>query len=264
MSRKKPNIGVTGPDEGGVAAWWFTRFAVFIQGGRAIRIRPKDGLPDVEIQGLIIGGGADISPSRYGDDVKDLFSEDQEVKGLRQFFIRLATILFSPFIYFIRKMFSTQSAGMDKARDELEFTLLKQALERGVPVLGICRGAQLINIHFGGTLHRDIANFYTEQPQVNSVWPKKKVQLNEESTLYRIMDYRYVWVNALHNQAVDVLGDDLEIVAREGSGVVQAIEHKVRDFIVGVQWHPEYMPQIPPQRRIFKSLVDEAREFVSS
>lgn len=264
MSSKRPNIGVTGPDEGGRAAWWFTRFAVFIQGGRPIHIRPKDGIPDANIHGLIIGGGADISPSRYGsDEMKDLFSEDQEVSGLRQFFIRLATVLFFPFIYLIRKLFSTRSAGMDKKRDELEFSILNEALEKGIPVLGICRGAQLINIHFGGTLHRDIANFYTEQPQVNTVWPKKKVRLNAESTLYQVLGHQHVWVNALHNQAVDVLGNDLEIVAREENDVVQAIEHRSRKFVVGVQWHPEYMPQIPPQRRIFKSLVEEAREFIN-
>ncbi len=62
MSNKRPNIGVTGPDEGGRAAWWFTRFAVFIHGGRAIHIRPKDGVPDTNIHGLIIGGRYQSQP----------------------------------------------------------------------------------------------------------------------------------------------------------------------------------------------------------
>lgn len=263
MSRNRPNIGVTGPDEGGRAAWWFTWFAVFIHGGRAIHIRPEDGIPDADIHGLIIGGGADINPTYYGsEEVRDLLSEDQEVSGIRQFFIYLATIFFFPIIYLIRKLFSTSSAGIDKERDELEFTVLEEALSKGIPVLGICRGAQLINIHLGGTLHGDISNYYTERPQVKTVWPKKKVQLAKESTLHRILGHQYVWINALHNQAVDTLGNDLEIVAREDNGVVQAIEHKSRKFVLGVQWHPEYMPQIPPQRRIFKTLVEEAREFV--
>lgn len=263
MSRR-PNIGVTGPDKGGLAAWWFTRFAIFLQGGRALRIRPREGLPDDELHGLVIGGGADINPTYYGkEEVSDLLSENQEISGLRHFFTYLATIVFFPFIYLIRKVFSTAAGGIDKKRDELEFTLLKKALDKGTPVLGICRGAQLINIHHGGTLHGDISNYYTEQPQVKTVWPKKKVRLSAESILHDTLGQPYVWVNALHNQAVDTLGSNLEIVAREENGVVQAIEHESRNFVLGVQWHPEYMPQIPLQRSIFKKLVNEARKFLN-
>lgn len=264
MNSNRPNIGVTGPDEGGRAAWWFTWFAVFIHGGRAIHIRPKDGIPEKDIHGLVIGGGADINPQYYsGTEVEDLLSEDEKISNIRQFFIRLATIFFFPFIYLIRQLFSTNTAGIDKERDELEFRVLEEALDKGIPILGICRGAQLINIHFEGTLHSDISNYYTERPQVNSVWPKKKVRLAVESTLHEIIGHQYIWVNALHNQAVDTLGNGLSIVAREKNGVVQAIEHNNRDFVVGVQWHPEYMPQIPPQRRIFKKLVGEAHYFAN-
>jgi len=60
---------------------------------------------------------------------------------------------------------------------------------------------------------------------------------------------------------VDTLGEGLQVVAREENGIVQAIEHTGRDFVLGVQWHPEYMPQIPLQRRIFKALVQQAEEF---
>lgn len=262
MSSKRPNIGVTGPDEGGTAAWWFTKFSLLLHGANPIRIRPKDGIPDANIHGLVIGGGADINPERYGrSEVQDLFSKDKKVSGLRQFFIRLATIFFFPLIYFIRKVFSTSSAGVDNSRDELEFGLLNRAFAKGIPVLGICRGAQLINIHQGGTLHNDIAGYYTEVPRVNSVWPKKKVQLVEESKLHSLLGFQYLWVNAMHHQAVDKLGDQLEVVAREENGIVQAIEHSTREFVVGVQWHPEYMPQIPVQRRLFKALVEKARNY---
>lgn len=259
MSKKRPNIGVTGPDKGGTAAWWFTKFALFLQGARAIRIRPKTGIPDVDIHGLIIGGGADINPKRYGaSEIEDLLSEDEEVSGIKQFFIRLATIFYFPFIYLIRKAFSTTSAGIDHKRDELEFKMLANALEKGLPVLGICRGAQLVNIHLGGTLHSDISNYYSEVPQVKSVWPKKKVRVDRESKLYRALQYQSVWVNALHDQAIDKLGEGLKVAAREENGIVQAIEDEDDEFILGVQWHPEYMPQIPIQRRIFKLVVDRA------
>lgn len=265
MNNNRPNIGVTGPDEGGRAAWWFTWFAVFIHGGRAIRIYPEKGVPDVDIHGLIIGGGADVNPDRYGaDDIQNLFTKDEKVSGIRQFFIYLSTILFFPFIYFLRKIFSTTTSGIDNERDELEFELIKQAIDKNIPILGICRGAQLLNIHFGGTLHQDIANYYTEVPKIHSVWPKKMVQIEEKSKLFEMVEFDSIWVNALHNQAVDELGNQLEVVAREDNGIIQAIEHASRDFILGVQWHPEYMPQIPPQRRIFKQLVSEAKEGMST
>lgn len=263
MSSKRPNIGVTGPDEGGTAAWWFTKFALLLHGAHPIRIRPSDGIPEADIHGLVIGGGADINPKRYGrSEVQDLFSEDQKVSGIRQFFIRLATIFFFPLIYFMRKILSTSSTGIDNSRDELEFDLLDRAFKKGIPVLGICRGAQLINIHQGGTLHSDITGYYTEVPRVNSVWPKKKVHLAEESKLYSFLGYRTLWVNAMHHQAVDTIGDQLEVVAREDNGIVQAIEHAGKDFVIGVQWHPEYMPQIPLQRRIFDALVGQARDYL--
>lgn len=260
-NNNRPNIGVTGPDEGGRAAWWFTWFSVFLQGGHAIRIHPQKGIPDADIHGLIIGGGADVNPKRYGaDHIRNLFTKDEKVSGVRQFFIYVATVLFFPLIYFLRKVFSTTSSGIDNDRDELEFALIKQAIDKNIPILGICRGAQLLNIHLGGTLHQDIANYYTEVPKIHSVWPKKKVQIDEESKLFEMVQFRSIWVNALHRQAVDELGEKLRVVAQEENGIVQAIEHDDRNFILGVQWHPEYMPQIPPQRRIFKSLVDEAQE----
>ncbi len=264
MSKKRPNIGVTGPDQGGTAAWWFTKFALFLHGGRAVRIRPETGTPDIDIHGLIIGGGADINPKRYGkSEIQDLLSTDEKISGVKQFFIRLATIFFFPFIYLIRKIFSTTSAGVDNERDELEFEMLARALEKGIPVLGICRGAQLLNIHQGGSLHSDISNFYSEVPQLKTVWPKKKVQVDPESKLHDVLQYDSVWVNALHNQAIDELGEGLKIVAREENGIVQAIENESNNFILGVQWHPEYLPQIPLQRRIFKSLVERAKRFIT-
>lgn len=259
MNKNRPNIGVTGPDEGGRAAWWFTWFAVFLQGGRAIRIHPQKGIPDEDIHGLIIGGGADINPKRYGsEELKDLFSKDEKVSSVRVFFYYLLTVVFFPFIYLLRKVFSTSEVGVDNERDELEFELIEQAIEKDIPILGICRGAQLMNIHFGGTLHQDITNYYTEVPRVKSVWPKKMVGIDAESKLRDILTFEKVWVNALHHQAVDKLGEKLKVAAKEQNGIIQAIEHQEKTFVLGVQWHPEYLPQIPAQRRIFAILVEEA------
>lgn len=265
MSRNRPNIGVTGPDEGGTAAWWFTKLAVWLQGGRAIRLRPGRDDYSMDFHGLIIGGGADINPERYGETrFRDILKGNRKPSGFRQWLRRIATILFFPFILVLRKVMSTKSSAVDERRDKLEFRLLEQAIHKELPVLGICRGAQLINIRFGGSLYQDITGFYSEVPQIYSIWPKKTVTIDEESRLFEILQFRRVWINALHNQAVKTVGKQLKVVAREDTGIAQAIEHEEYPFMIGVQWHPEYLPQLPAQRRIFKALVDEAKSILKS
>ncbi len=265
MNRNRPNIGVTGPDRGGTAAWWFTSFAVWLHGGKAIRFRPGDEDLSVNLHGLIIGGGADISPDRYDEErLHELFHDNQKTTGFRQWLYKIATVIFFPFIFLLRKLLSTKESAVDQRRDEMEFRLMEQAIEKDLPILGICRGAQLINIRFGGNLYQDITNLYSEVPKVHSVFPKKKVVIADNSKLHKILQFDRVFVNALHNQAVNKLGDRLRIVATEENGVTQGIEHDGYSFLIGVQWHPEYLPQIPAQRRIFKTLVEEAEAVMRS
>ena len=260
MSKKKPLIAVTGPDKGGTAAWWFTRLAVWFQGGRAVRITPSRPHRGIDLDGLILGGGADINPERYGQSLLDELSGKKRPapSGSRQWFFRIISILIFPILFLIRKLFSTKSPTLDEARDEIELELLKYALEKGIPILGICRGAQLINVHFGGNLHQDIDTFYREVPKVQTIWPEKKVEIKSGSKLEGVLKSSRLWVNALHHQAVDSIGESLEIVAKEDTGIAQAIENPQHPFLIGVQWHPEYMPQIPRQRALFKALVENA------
>lgn len=260
MSKRKPVIGVTGPDRGGTAAWLFTCFAVWLQGGRALRIKPSRPKLQTELDGLILGGGADINPKRYGQSLLEGLPGKHRPKpsGLRQWFFRIIAFLFYPFLFFLRKLFSTKSPASSYARDELEFALLEKAVQRGIPILGICRGAQLINVYLGGTLHQDIDTFYREVPKIKTIWPEKKVEIKNGSRLEAAMGVSAAWVNALHHQAVDQVGKSLYIVAREEAGIAQAIEDPEHPFLIGVQWHPEYMPQISIQRAIFKMLVDKA------
>lgn len=261
MSKQSPIIGITGPDRGGTAAWWFTRLAVWLQGGKPIRIRPSNPHNGIKLDGLILGGGADINPERYGQTLSEGLPGGKRPKpsGLRQWLIRIFSYLFYPFLFLIRKIFSTKSPTLDKARDQLEIKMLNDALNRDIPILGICRGAQLINVHFGGTLHQDIDTFYREVPRVNTIWPEKEVAIKKGSRLETILKCSQTWVNALHHQAVDSLGNPLVISARENTGIVQAIEHPTKPFLIGVQWHPEYMPQVPRQRAIFKVFIETAK-----
>mgnify|MGYP001417863181 CR=1 FL=1 len=265
MRSPKPKIGITGPDRGGEAAWWFTRFAIWLQGGRALRISPSRNkqIKNSELHGLILGGGADINPERYGAELLVPDSSDKpKPSGFRQWVYLFLSVILFPILFLVRIILSvrrSQASDSDRKRDDLEFTLLQESLEAGIPILGICRGSQLINVHFGGSLYQNITAFYTEIPQVHTVWPEKKVMIKPGCKLDQIINAREIWVNALHKQAIDKIGNSLMAVAEEENGIIQAIEYLHHPFLIGVQWHPEYMPQIPFQRNIFKALVEEAR-----
>lgn len=266
MSRSKPEIGVTGPDIGGEAAWWFTWFAVWLQGGRAVRITPSQKEVEItSLDGLILGGGADINPKHYGAKLLEMDSRDKpKPSDLQQWLHFGLSVLLFPILFIVRWIFSVKrsdSLEASKGRDDLEFALLREGVQRGIPILGICRGSQLINVQFKGSLYQDISSFYTETPQIHTVWPEKKVQIKDGSKLRQIIRAPVVWVNALHNQAVSEVGQQLRVAAAEGNGVIQAIEHTGHSFLIGVQWHPEYMPQIPFQRQIFRELVQQARKY---
>lgn len=256
----RPIIGVTGPDRGGSAAWTFTRLSVRLAGGKALRITPSSPHPIDEIDGLILGGGADVDPQRYGQS-RGAPEEESATDPSRPWYITLFTWLLSPIIIVMRKLDSVREPTINRERDELEGNLLALAIERDMPILGICRGSQFINVHFGGTLFQDIQDFYQEELKRDSVYPRKKVRILPGSRLATILNCEWCRVNSLHNQAADDLGEGIEIVAHDKSGVTQALEHKNHTFVVGVQWHPEYLIQLPEQRRLFKRLVHEAQAF---
>lgn len=252
----RPRIGVTGPDRGGAAAWLFSALAVWRVGGRPLRIRPSHGRPVDELDGLIIGGGADVSPALYGEHrhlpVREL--SDLGVLGWRR---ALGFVLF-PLLWLMRRLLTKKRGGLDPARDELEHELIGQALERRLPMLGICRGMQLINVALGGTLHQSLEGFYDEYPAIRSVLPRKRVELKPGSRLQEIVGSQSALVNALHRQAIDHLGRGLDAVAHEANGVLQGFEATGDLWLVGVQWHPEYLPQRADQRALFAALVVQA------
>src|SRR5690606_21715603 len=177
----KPRIGVTGPDNGGLAAWYFTKFAIWRAGGKAKRVTPSRPCSMRQLAGLIIGGGADVDPKLYGEEKEEII---EEIKRERSLIRSLLTRLLYPILYLIRLLFTTKvSMYEDNSRDELENGLLKEALDLHRPVLGICRGAQLINVHLGGTLYQNIREFYVETPHIKTVFPRKDICVVSQTRL---------------------------------------------------------------------------------
>lgn len=220
----KPRIGVTTSRRGGWRSFLMCRLALLRVGGRAVRLMPGDDPVSIaNLDGLIIGGGDDIGAELYG-----------------------GTLL--------------PDVRIDPERDRLEIGLLRQALPRGLPVLGICRGSQMINVALGGSLHTDIHEVYVAAPKMRTVLPKKVVTIETPSRLDRILRCNPCRVNALHHQSVDRLGDGLRVVARDEHGIVQAIEREGELFVLGVQWHPELLVFAPPHQRLFGALVAAARD----
>ncbi len=254
--KPKPRIGITGPDHGGLAAWYFTALAILIQGGRPIRITPGRRVDVEKIDGLIIGGGADIAPERYQSAQDDFKRPTEEEKNI---LLRILILIIYPLIYFVRRILSTKRGqALDYERDDLETGLLEQVIKRQLPVLGICRGAQIINIFFGGSLHDDISEFYGELPLPRSVYPVKEIFIEKNSLLATAIQYQNCRVNSLHHQAMKEIGEGLWVTAKEDNAIVQAIEHRNYSFMLGVQWHPEYLLLNKRQRQLFSYFVESA------
>lgn len=252
---QSPIIGVTGPDRGGLVAWLMTALAVKRSGGRPVRIRPSKAADHAQLDGVIIGGGTDVDPFHYGQESEPAESaEEAQKRTVLDLIIGLALGLF-------RIIFSSHSAkDYDPMRDQLETGLIQYALQQQLPVLGICRGAQLMNVVLGGSLHQNIGHFYTEETSnIRSILPRKTIIVTPGSHLHEILGCQSGFVNALHRQSINQLGEDVVVSAQEPSGVIQAIEKQDHQFFVGVQWHPEYMPQSKTQLALFRYLAECAR-----
>jgi len=218
---KRPRIGVTGTARFWSPGWWCAAFALRLAGGIPERIsvnHPPSGKP---LDGLLIGGGNDISSEHYQGDI------DKPVKS-------------------------------DPARDKLEIRWIKAALEQDIPLMGICRGEQLINVVLGGTLHQDIRNIRQHTYNRPGLLPTKQVKISPESKLAGIFKKHRLRVNSLHHQAINSTGKGLQIVGRDLDEIIQAVEsdhHK----IIATQWHPEYLVYLPSQFALFRWLVKNSR-----
>lgn len=230
---RKPLIGVTTSQRSGWRIFPLVALNVWLAGGRAVRwgVNRPDDIDAVD--GVIIGGGDDISPDLFGGKI-------------------------------------ISSARLDPERDALEQRLVGEAMAAGKPVLGICRGAQMINVALGGRLDQDAYGTYTASERHWTILPKKHIDVRPDTLLSRHTGTAPMRVNALHSQAVSVLGDGLQVAAHDEGGMIQAVERVEPPFALGVQWHPEHLFYAHRQRAIFRALVNaaaaryEARDQISA
>jgi putative glutamine amidotransferase len=199
--------------------------AVQREGAIALMLSPDDAVADepeqllAMLDGLILAGGSDVDPATYGAEPHP------------------------------------ETRGTNADRDRFEVALARAALERDMPVLGICRGMQMLNVACGGTLvqHLDEVQTHRHTP---GAFGDHEVELDNDSLAARAAGESQVSVKSHHHQGIERVGDGLRVTGRSaGDGVVEAIEVPDRQFALGVLWHPEE----DQQSRVIGSLVDEAR-----
>ena len=145
--------------------------------------------------------------------------------------------------------------------DLFELGLVRAARRRGLPLLAICRGLQVLNVARGGSLVQhlpDVSEAIAHRQTTPASQPSHAVALAAESTLAQIVGSARIEVNSFHHQAVDRLGTGLEPVAWADDGVIEAVEAPADAFTVGVQWHAECLTERPEQARLFTGLIAAA------
>jgi len=180
------------------------------------------------IDGLILSGGHDISPYNYGQEPSQKIGETFP------------------------------------ERDTYEMILLEESKKRNIPILGICRGFQLINVAAGGTLYQDLSlipgNILKHNQVSNPTLKTHKVEIKENSFISSIFG-KETMVNSFHHQVINKVANDFIVVAKARDGVVEAIEHKTYKFLVAVQWHPEMLAvECEKARELFTRFIEEAKK----
>jgi len=217
--------------------------AVRRAGAEAVLLANDAAVEDVlaSVGGIILSGGADVDPDRYGG----------------------------------RRDHARSQAGRYRAdRDDFEIALVRETRARGVPTLCICRGVQAANVAFGGTLIEDVREEFGERYTIHhrqtyedgldraDYAPDHDVVLAAESLVARVCGATTFRTNSMHHQALRALGEGLVAVGHTSDGVIEAVDATfAHPFFLGVQWHPEELDD-DPSRRLFAELVAAARQHV--
>jgi len=153
--------------------------------------------------------------------------------------------------------------SIDDARDHVEVELTRWAVGDDIPVFGICRGHQVVNVALGGTLIQDVPSLIgtdiTHNTTVSRISRPHEVNIDPSSRLANILGTTIIAVNSLHHQSVAVAAPDTCVTAYSPDGVVEALEMPHKKFVLSVQWHPEDLYRDDPaMKRLFKAFVEAA------
>ena len=215
---------------------FYVRFAAQF-GADAVPFSAGENLPDdlAEFAGLLLSGGGDVEPSRYGDETKH-----------------------------------AKTYGVNPARDAMELNLIARFIEAGKPVVGICRGLQILAVHFGGRLHQHVPDLVDESAENHRV-PKgyecfHSLQFDATTKLGAALR-EISETNSAHHQAVnaDASMRHLRVASRSPAGIIEAVE--CFDFaapIIAVQWHPERLAENHPARENLAGFIRRATKGTES
>lgn len=179
------------------------------------------------LSGLILSGGPDVNPRFYGE---------QPLDGLGE---------------------------VDEGLDLMELEVARAAVNRDIPTLAICRGIQVLNVSQRGTLYQDVGsqvpNAINHGQKADKSVLTHMVRIAPDSRLSSLLESEEIWVNSKHHQAAKAVGSGLMISARATDGVIEAVEHPGKRFVLGIQWHPEgTWQQDPYSRKLFEALIRAA------
>jgi putative glutamine amidotransferase len=242
----RPRIGITSgtggmPISGGVLASYYvgTGYArsVVIAGGLPMILPAVEGSEEEDasefvraLDGVLLAGGTDIHPETYG-----------------------------------QTMDAARTQKPDIVRDRFEMALVREARDRGLPILGICRGFQMLNVAYGGTLdqHRP----HEGAPLVDD--PDLRMQVTDlsvdpTSKVGSALGVSHMQVYCLHHQAIDRLGDGLRVTSTATDELVEGIEDPSAAFVAGVLWHPEQMTGSTDAQRVYASFVRAAADVAAA
>jgi putative glutamine amidotransferase len=177
------------------------------------------------VDGVLFSGGPDLDPATYGQLPHPRLGPD-----------------------------------VDRIADEYELNMLRAARARDLPILAICRGMQALNVASGGTLHQHVPDLtdLDHRPQRPPHEFAHPINVEPGSPLHRLSGKRHLQVNSIHHQAIDLLGDGLEVIARAPDGLVEAVHDPSRRFCLGVQWHAELLTHRHEHAPVVEALIHAA------
>lgn len=188
------------------------------------------------LDGVLIPGGVDINPAEYGETVRP------------------------------------ECGNLDPARDLVELQLVRWAIAEGKPVLGLCRGLQIINVAMGGTMWQDLASQnpsfhkhdYFPTAGFERDYIAHEVNVVPGTQLSHFLGSTRCPVNSMHHQGIKTLGQQLRVSATADDGLIEAVEGETAAFCVGVQWHPEVFEMTDPYTRdLFGGFINAAVEWAT-